>query len=184
MSTVFIVHGIGGSPEENWFPWLKTELERSGHIISIPQFPNADRPLLEEWMEHFKRYLPSINEHTILIGHSLGAAFLLRLLETIDTPVKATFLIAPVSGRKMSREYEPLMTSFTNEPFDVETIRRNAGSVTILNSDNDPFIPLASAKRLAESLQATITVIAGGGHFNASAGYDEFPELLKVISEM
>ena len=183
MSTVFIFHGIGGSPEENWFPWLKIELEKSGSTVIIPQFPDPDRPSLNEWMEHFKLYHSSLNPESILIGHSLGATFALRLLESIGKAVKATFLVAPVSGRKMGREYEPLMMSFTDKPFDWETIRKNAGSITILNSDNDPFIPFTSAERLAENLASTISVIRGGGHFNASAGFREFPELLEMISK-
>ncbi len=27
----FIIHGIYGHPEENWFPWLKKELEKFKH---------------------------------------------------------------------------------------------------------------------------------------------------------
>lgn len=43
---VFIIHGWSGSPEENWFPWLKKELENSGFEVHVPQIPDADNPEL------------------------------------------------------------------------------------------------------------------------------------------
>ena len=39
MANIFIIHGTEGYPEENWFPWLKKELEQKGHIVFVPQFP-------------------------------------------------------------------------------------------------------------------------------------------------
>ena len=30
MSSVFLFHGFGGSPDNNWFPWLTHELEAAG----------------------------------------------------------------------------------------------------------------------------------------------------------
>ena len=31
MKTALIIHGAFGSPTENWIPWLKAELEKTGH---------------------------------------------------------------------------------------------------------------------------------------------------------
>ncbi|PIN68395.1 hydrolase, partial [Candidatus Woesearchaeota archaeon CG11_big_fil_rev_8_21_14_0_20_57_5] len=36
MKTVFIFHGTEGYPEENWFSWLKQELERIGYQVVVP----------------------------------------------------------------------------------------------------------------------------------------------------
>lgn len=39
MNNVFIFHGTEGYPEENWFPWMKRELEQNGCSAFVPQFP-------------------------------------------------------------------------------------------------------------------------------------------------
>ena len=39
---VFIIHGWEGYPEECWFPWLKTEIEKTGFEVVVPNMPDAD----------------------------------------------------------------------------------------------------------------------------------------------
>lgn len=103
MATILIFHGVGGSPQENWFPWLQTNLEKEGHTVLIPGFPDADRPLLDAWTAHFEPYREQLNQKAVLVGHSLGSAFALRCLERCAAPVHATFLIAPVWGTSSTR---------------------------------------------------------------------------------
>ncbi len=73
------------------------------------------------------------------------------------------------------------MQSFIDTPYDWETIRKNAGAISILHTDNDPYIPLSQAEALAKNLQSAVTLIPGGGHLNASAGFVEFPRLLETV---
>ena len=40
MKNVIIIHGTEGYPEENWFPWLKKNLEERGYNVTVPQFPS------------------------------------------------------------------------------------------------------------------------------------------------
>src|SRR3989339_1682594 len=115
MATIFIFHGVNGHPEENWFPWLKSKLEELGHQVIVPQFPHADHPQLDEWLAFFGQRKPLLNDEAIVIGHSLGSAFALRLLEQSDLPVRATLLVAAV-WEVMENEFDPLMTSFTAAP--------------------------------------------------------------------
>ena len=71
-----IIHGAYGNPSENWIPWLRESLEKLGEVI-VPEFPTPEGQSLENWRNVFD----SSDENTILIGHSLGPAFILDILE-------------------------------------------------------------------------------------------------------
>ena len=100
MNNVFIFHGTEGYPEENWFPWLKQELEQRGCKVFVPQFPSPPivSAKIAEWFDVLKNYEQYINENTIFIGHSLGGIFTLRILEKLEHPVKAAFLLERLSA--------------------------------------------------------------------------------------
>jgi hypothetical protein len=180
VTNVFIFHGIGGNPEENWFPWLKNELEKLNVTAIVPAFPESDRPDLSRWLTHFDQYKNLINDETMFIGHSLGGAFTLRFLERATQPIHAAFLVASVWG-VMGNKFDPLMTTFTTLPYDWKRIRSNASAFHVLHSDNDPYISLKLAEELAKHLGTEEEIIPGGGHFNAGAGYTTFPQLLQEI---
>jgi len=183
MATVFIFHGVHGNPKENWFPWLKSELEKEGHSAIVPQFPHADRPQLGEWLEYFSQWNSFLDAETIFVGHSLGSAFALRLLESIPQHIRATFLIAPVWG-VMENAFDPLMTSFTSPAYDWERIRAHAGKTFIFQSDNDPYIAPSKTNKLAEYLDTTVKLVRNGGHFNEASGYTHFEQLLRTLRDV
>ena len=182
MPAVFIFHGLGGHSGENWFPWLKEKLEADGHQVIVPAFPHPDQPDLDEWMKHMVQYESLINENTIFVGHSLGGAFALRLLEHRQQSIKAVFLVATVSG-PIPHRIDPLLTTFTHHPFDWNTIREKAGKFMVLHSDNDPYIPLVQAEHMAQSLGTTVTLIKGGEHLNEGAGYGTFEVLFQLVKD-
>jgi predicted alpha/beta hydrolase family esterase len=80
-SNVFIFHGTEGHPQENWFPWLKQELKAKGYDVTVPQFPSPPvvPAKISEWFDVLKDYEDKINEDTVIVGHSLGGIFTLRL---------------------------------------------------------------------------------------------------------
>ncbi|MFA7681431.1 MAG: alpha/beta fold hydrolase [Candidatus Peribacteraceae bacterium] len=182
MATVFIFHGIQGHPEENWFPWLKKKLEAEGHQVIVPAFPHADHPTLQEWLDHFAQYTQHIAEDSVIIGHSFGAAFALQILQNLPHPVRASFFIAAVYD-VMDNEFDNRMTTFVENGFAWETIRKRSGHAHVIHSDNDPYIALAKAQHLAEILRAPLTLIKGGGHFNTMAGYSTFDALFQSVRE-
>ena len=105
MTNVFIFHGTGGFPEENWFPWMKEKLEELGYKVIVPQFPTPENQTLENWFKVMDNYSGALNQDTILIGHSLGGAFLLRVLERIQLKIKAAAIVSAPVGIRPIKNY-------------------------------------------------------------------------------
>ena len=182
MKTAFIFHGTGGYPEENWFPWMKKELEKIGYSVFVPQFPTPNNQTPENWFKALDNYKNKINNETVLIGHSLGGAFLLRVLENLKVKVKLSCIVAAPAGILPIKNYEG-DKPFISKPFDWAKIRKNSGKFVIFHSDNDPYVCLGNGKKLAKKLGSKLNVVPDAGHFNKAAGYTKFPELLKKIKE-
>ncbi|HLC81534.1 MAG TPA: alpha/beta fold hydrolase [Candidatus Nanoarchaeia archaeon] len=178
MFTIFIIHGYAGHSKENWFPWLEKELTKFGHQVIVPNFPDSSYPRLSSWLEYFATFKQNPDQDAMIIGHSLGGAFLLRALEQYR--FKAAFLVASVSG-PIGHPVDALIANFTHQPFSWARITNNCQNFQVFHSDNDPYIPLGQAELLARKLNTTMTLIKNGGHLNSLAGYKEFPLLLERI---
>lgn len=183
MNNVFIFHGTEGYPQENWFPWLKQELEAKGCKVFVPQFPSPPvvPAKIDEWFEVLKDYDQYINEDTILVGHSLGGIFTLRILERLLHPVKAVFLIGTPIGVRPILNYDR-DSSFSGFSFNWPTIKANSKHFTVYQSDTDPYVSLDNGKQLAKELGIDLSLVPNAGHFNTKAGYTKFDDLLSKIS--
>jgi predicted alpha/beta hydrolase family esterase len=184
VSNVFIFHGTEGYPEENWFPWLKEKLEGKGLKVFVPQFPSPPGlpASVTEWFEVLKNY-PKIEKDTILVGHSLGGIFTLRLLEKLSNPVKAAFLIGTPIGVRPILNYDR-DSSFSGFVFDWSKIKANSSHFTIFQSDTDPYVSLGNGEQLAKELGVELTFVPNAGHFNKKAGYTKFDALLDKIENI
>ena len=181
---VFIIHGSFGSPEENWFPWLKQELEVLGVKVFVPAFPTPEGQSLAVWMKAFEEYKQFLDEETIFVGHSLGPAFILNVLEGLNKPVKAAFFVAGFVGNLNNPEFDELNKSFADRVFDWGKIRENCGRFFVFYSDNDPYVPIQKAQILGQMLGTEPIIVKEAGHFNDAAGYTKFPVLLEKIKSL
>jgi uncharacterized protein len=181
-TNIFIIHGTEGQPSENWFPWLKQELEAKGCNVIVPQFPSP--PIIaakvSEWFDVLKDYEQFINEDTIFIGHSLGGIFTLRILEGLDDPVKAAVFVGTPIGVKPILYYDR-DNSFSGFDFNWPAIKSKASNITVYHSDDDPYVDLENGRQLASQLGVELSFIPNAGHFNTRAGYTEFKALLDEL---
>lgn len=184
-TNVFIFHGTEGYPEENWFPWLKQELEQKDCSVFVPQFPTP--PIvpakIAEWFDVLKNYEKSIDENTILIGHSLGGIFTLRILEKLERPVKAAFFVGTPIGVRPIANYDR-DNSFSGFDFDWEAIKKKAQHFVVFQSDTDPYVGLENGKELANNLSVELSFVPNAGHFNKKAGYTKFEVLRDKILQI
>lgn len=195
---IFIIHGSFGHPKGNWFPWLKKQLESTGHEVYVPKFPIEDYEkfsrgvergevkesnvqTLNSWFEIFKGFIKKIDKNTIFIAHSLGPAFVLRVLERIDVEVRACIFVSGFIGMLGNPIFDAVNKSFFTKPFDWKRIKQNCKMFHVIASDNDPYVPFRLLESFAKKLNTTLMVIKGGEHLNKEAGYKQFPEILSMI---
>jgi len=180
MKNALIIHGTEGYPEENWFPWLKKQLESHGYKVTIPQFPTPENQTPKHWFETLKPYEKDFNEETILIGHSCGGAFLLRVLEETRIQVKAAVFVSASAGIKPIKYYD-IDRPFIEKPFNWEKIRNSAKHFFVFHSEDDPLICPENGVKIAKETDAELTKPKDAGHFNSTAGYTTFESLLEKL---
>jgi len=183
MANIIIIHCTRGSPDSHWLPWLKEELGKSGHDIIIPKFPTPDGQNLGNWLEAFMPYEKYLTDGSILIGHSIGCAFALNLIERTDANLEACFLVAGFIEDLENSTFTPLNHTFYENGFDWTKIRTSCKNFYIYGSDNDPHVSLRNIHSLSSKLGTKEIIVNNAGHFNTASGYVQFPLLLEDIKK-
>lgn len=179
MKKALLIHGSGGSPEGGFLPWLKSELEKEGYEVMTPQFPiSLETQKLENWLSVADEV--NLDEDTIAVGFSLGAPFLINLLE--KKALKSAYLIAGFASL-LGNQFDPVINTFVDKEFDWKRIKENCQNINFFYSDNDPYVPIEKASELEEKLGTKGALVEGAGHFNSETGFLSFPLLLEKILE-
>ena len=182
MTKFLILHGTDGSPESNWFMWLKGVLIGEGHKVWLPQLPHSNTPSTKTYNEFLLSNSDFVfDEDTIIIGHSSGAVEILSLLQHLppESVIKAAIL---VSAFKDDLDWDALKELFV-EPFDFDEIKKHCREFTFIHSDNDPYCPIEHAEYLAKQTEGKLIILEDQGHFNIELDpqYKQFHELLDIM---
>lgn len=180
---VIVLHGAHGGPDTNWFPWLHAALNAEGIEVLRPRFPTPQGQSLKAWLNTYDsavKPLPLVP--TLLVGHSLGAALALRLVERAAKPFDGLFLAAGFIGALGLPDYDTINQSFFAGPFNWVDIRERKGSACrCWAGDNDPYVPLSRSQSVADCLGAPLEIVPGAGHLNSETGFNTFPQLRDAI---
>jgi uncharacterized protein len=186
VKNALILHGTGGSSQENWFPWLKVELEKREYRVWVPDLPQADRPDAKQWTE-FLLANPdwAFNEDSIIIGHSAGAVEIFALLQSLPegTQINLAILVAAFTEDLATQSNWSELTGLFTTPFAFDTIKRRARQFVFVHSDNDPYCPVEYARDLATLTGGQLVLLPDRQHFSASLTppVTKLSELLPII---
>lgn len=177
MKKALILHAWYGSPEADWYPWLKTELQKKGYEVWLPELPTM--PTKSPDMETMLKFIIEkkfMDEDTTVIGHSLGSVLALRLAER--TKFKVGILLAGWDYNDLKPEHQ----SFWQTMMDHELIKKNVGEWACLISDDDPYVTPAIAEEMTARLGGKSIRVGKKGHFlTKDDGVTEVPEILKFV---
>lgn len=174
---ILILHGILGKAGENWAQWLNDELKARGYDVTMPTLPNANHPDREECFKAVQK-AAGTSKDLIIVAHSLGATSALDFIERLPDKVKA---LISVSG--FTIDYGLGLNSYflREKSINFSRVKDNLDQAYVFYGDNDPYVVQQALKALAEDLEVTPTVVKNGGHLNAAAGFNKFPELLSTV---
>ena len=135
MKNAKIFHGTGCTPNSYWFPYVKKELEIRKYIVDIPQLPNADTPVLEQWLP-VALSTGVYDEDTVIVGHSAGGPLLLSILENLTIQIAKAILVSGFARQKKEwKKPEKIL----QPKYNWEQISKNVKQIVFINSDNDPW---------------------------------------------
>ena len=176
-----IIHGCTDNEQEttynkHWMPWLQKQLQAKNIPTSTPTFPEPWKPDYTKNKELFEK--ETIHEHTILIGHSCGAAFLVRWLGETKKIIKKLILVAPWTiPDPNNKEKETFYT------YDIDTtIKERVHEIIMFTSDDEEEDGKKSIQLFHEQLGGKIIELKEHGHYTLEDMKTEaFPELLQEI---
>ncbi|RZG43559.1 RBBP9/YdeN family alpha/beta hydrolase [Acinetobacter wuhouensis] len=182
MKTVYIIHGYNASSNDYWFPWLKQQVEAIGHQCEIIHFDDSQHPEYGLWKHNLAEQIQSLNENVVIIAHSLGCLASLGFLSEAlqGSKLFALFLIAGFNRRLPTL---PELNQFIDQvSVNDASLRLSFEHRFLFFSNNDPFVPAPFSIQLGHLMNAQMVEVKNAGHFMASDGFSEFPQLWDKLS--
>ncbi|MGA5193899.1 RBBP9/YdeN family alpha/beta hydrolase [Streptomyces exfoliatus] len=172
--TFLILHGYQNHrPAGHWQHWLAGQLRERGHAVRYPQLPEADAPVLGEWLaalaEHGER--PAEGEFVVL-AHSLSVLLWLRAGER-RPDADRVLLVAPPSPPVTASI--PGIAGFA----DGLDLAQKGLDARLVYGDGDPYCPEGADLHYGVPLGLDLDHVPGGEHLNPDSGYGEWASVLE-----
>jgi len=177
-----ILHGLGNHrPPNHWQWWLAESLRQRGEQVLYPQFPDADRPRLSDWLELLSAEYAQLGDgERVVVCHSLGCAlwFQASCRSVLDRSADRVLLVAPPGPSFLS---QALTADFYSPSLTALAVGASAFSpIRLVASDQDPFCPEGPAEAVyASALGLVAETIRGAGHFTPDDGFGPWPDVLE-----
>jgi len=192
MAYVLINHGwTNQRPQDHWQRRLVIALRRQGHQVFYPAYPNTMEPTFEAWSWLLLNELDILLEtrgdstdEVIVIGHSLGNVLWLKTatdgLLPADFKADRLLMVAPPERTGISA-----LPSFNVGSSDAEiaaALANSAKKVTLLGSDNDPWIPSGIQAAIGDPLGLEAIVIPGAAHLSNKDGWGQWQGVIDWVN--
>lgn len=199
--TFVLFHGSFGSPEGNWFPYVKDQLEKMRQRVIIPTFPVEDwnritelgpkaevhHQSLRHWFKTFMPFAESlIRENNLcFIGHSLGPLFILHVLSKWKIQLKNAIFVCPfLEDLHKDWQFYVVNKTFYKTNFNYHALKEQIPQSTVIYSSNDPYVENRYSIDFANHLRSGLVKIKNGGHLNNDSGYTTFPLVIDLCKKM
>ncbi|MFZ2072196.1 MAG: alpha/beta hydrolase [Minisyncoccia bacterium] len=149
--------------------------------VLSPEMPNRWNSKYPEWEIYFKKIFPFLKTKVILVGHSLGAIFLLKYLSENNFPKKISqlHLVAPAvldDGLGLEK-----LSGFKPNIKKINKIEKKCDEIHLYHSKDDSVCIFKNSEIIKKNIPSSnFHVFTNRGHFSQTS----FPEILKVIKKV
>lgn len=152
--------------------------------MTVPDMPDPDPPKLATWLPHLQSIVGESDEELVLIGHSIGCATIMHLLESLgeNQKVGKVILVAGFTDQLGFKELE----NFFAAPIKFDKIKsKSKNGFVAIQSDDDPFVSRQYGNRLKDELGAKLIIKHGAKHMSGAVDDEdtcsELPEVLENL---
>jgi len=166
-------------PKIDWKYYLDKKLG-DGFDVYNPSMPGKDMAEYYLWELWYKKVIDVVGSPDIVIGHSLGAMFLVKYYsENLSKKqLDALYLVAPVYCGDENKEHH--CHSFSLEE-DIHILQKNAKYIHFFFSKDDMVVLYENSAFFEEKLpEVKYSHFTDRGHFNQ----ERFPELVNEIKRI
>ncbi len=157
MTKTLIVPGLDASPAPHWQHWWAAT-DPSALTVDLP---HPDKPNPTVWEIELASMVLQ-HPDCVLVGHSLGAILVTRILtKWPQLKVRAALLVAPAetSGNDRIGQFGKI----SETSFSVPSL--------VVASRNDPWMSFDRASQLASAWGSALIDLGNAGHINVASGY-------------
>lgn len=161
-----------------WINWIAKKLGSKYELLNS-DMPCEKNAQYEDWKIWFEKYIPFIKDKSpIIIGHSLGAIFLLKYFSENNFPKKVSqlHLISPAifdDGLGLEK-----LSTFKSDIKKIVKIEKKCKELHLWHSKDDNVCLFKNSEIIKKNISSAIFhIFEDRGHFKQPT----FPEVLKVI---
>lgn len=163
-----------------WINWLALKL-KNRYEVFVPQMPCEKNAKYEEWKIWFEKYISFIKDkNPILIGHSLGAIFLIKYLSEnkFSKKILQLHLVSPaIFDEGLGPEK---LSTFKSNLKNIEKIKDRCKELHLWHSRDDETCLFKNSEIIKKIIpSANFHIFKNRGHFKQPT----FPEILEVINK-
>jgi predicted alpha/beta hydrolase family esterase len=161
-----IVPGLNGSGLGHW-----QTLWAEKYCFERVEQRNWEKPDLDEWVSALNAVVSVCQERTILVAHSLGCLTVAHWAQAYPKnadQIWCALLVTPPNVERSVYVPEELRRFATQELIPFPSV--------LVGSENDPYMTLESARKLAICWGSSFINAGKAGHINLDSGHGQWPE--------
>lgn len=188
MARILINHGLANRrATDHWQRHLANALRKQGHLVSYAQYPNPESPSLDQWQALLIAEAELLVEagdelgELVFVGHSLGSLNFLWAVSqgTLPTAFDRVLLVAPADPSLLpDLEIDRIDLS---GPALASNLARFAGSVIIVASDKDQWLPRGVVETFSKPLGIAPIIIEGAKHLSLADGWGRWQGVIDWV---